>query len=391
MADEREMEAHVSRCLALTGRWTDGRIEPVGSRPALEAAEAANASTVLQEAFSFEPDLVLIGNLDLLGVGIIHSIICAGYPVLHAVANQMPGFVAKDQPLSSSYWIAPCSDWNGRVLQKAGFAAGRFSTVYPGARIDRFFRVFLPDTRHLRIAYASIVAPYKGAHVLVDALVRLRAAGCPFTAEIAGEGLDPAFVDRLKSHCAQNGLSGTVSFTGFLDRKKLSSLFARSNVLVFPSQFEEPFGISQVEAMAAGLVVVTSGTGGAAEVVRDGADGLVFKAGDPSALATKLLSLASNQALFQRLQGASQQRALGFSVNGSVRKIEALASELIEAAHALTIEQAAVADVETITFQSRYSSTAPMTLRAKGDTRAPMQEASDQRLQAMLASWSTES
>ena len=141
LADEREMEACVSRCLTLTGRWKDGRIEAVADRPALEAAEETNASTVLQEAFAFDPDLVLVGNLDLLGVGLIHSVIYAGYPVLHAVANQMPGFVAKEQPLSSSYWIAPCSDWNGRVLQKAGYAAGRLSTVYPGARIDRFFRV----------------------------------------------------------------------------------------------------------------------------------------------------------------------------------------------------------------------------------------------------------
>jgi glycosyltransferase involved in cell wall biosynthesis len=388
MGDEKEMEEHVSRSLRLTGRWTNGQIVALGSRADLEAAEAANASLVLQEAFAFEPDLILVGNLDLLGVGLVHSIIYAGYPVLHALANRMPGFTPKDQPLSASYWVAPCSDWNGRVLEEAGFAAGRVSTVHPGARIDRFFRVFLPDTRHLRIAYASLVAPYKGAHVLVDALVRLRAAGCRFTAEIAGDALDQAFVDRLKAHCAQHGLSGCVSFTGFLDRKKLSALFARSNVLVFPSQFEEPFGISQVEAMAAGLVVVTSGTGGAAEIVRDGLDGLVFKAGDPSALAEKLQLLAGNQALFQKLQGASQKRALGFSVNASVRKLETLAAELIEASQALTVEQAAVADVELTCFQSRYASIAPMALRAKGGTRGLLQEAPNRQVEAVLASWS---
>ena len=60
-------------------------------------------------------------------------------------------------------------------------------------------------------------------------------------------------------------------------------------VLVFPSRFEEPFGISQVEALAAGLVVVSTGTGGAKEIVRDGIDGLLFRAGDEADLAAKLI------------------------------------------------------------------------------------------------------
>jgi glycosyltransferase involved in cell wall biosynthesis len=233
------------------------------------------------------------------------------------------------------------------------------STVYPGARIDRFFRAFLPDTQVLRIAYASIVAPYKGAHVLVDALARLQATGCRFTAEIAGEMVDPAFGERLKTFCAQSGLSGCVTFTGFLDRKGLSSLFARSNVLVFPSQFEEPFGISQVEAMAAGLVVVTSGTGGASEIVRDGVDGLVFPGSNPAALAEKLLALARDPALFQKLQSAGQRRAISFSLDGSIRKIESLAGDLIESSRAPTVEQAAVAEVEIAALQGRFEHVAP--------------------------------
>jgi glycosyltransferase involved in cell wall biosynthesis len=208
------------------------------------------------------------------------------------------------------------------------------ATVYPGARLDNFYRAFPADSHSLRIAYASIVAPYKGAHVLVEALARLHSLGVAFTAEIAGEALDTAFADKLRDYCAKSGMASKVSFTGFLDRTGLASLFARSNILSFPSQFAEPFGISQVEAMASGLVVVTSGTGGAAEIVRDGQDGLVHRPDDAAALASKLHMLASDPALFQRLQAAGQRRALSFSADSSVRRIEELAEELIRTAAA---------------------------------------------------------
>ena len=96
-------------------------------------------------------------------------------------------------------------------------------------------------------------------------------------------------------------------------------------MLVFPSRFEEPFGISQVEALAAGLVVVSSGTGGAKEIVRDGIDGLLFRAGDEADLAAKLIRLAREPDLMARLQRQGQSRATAFSVDAAVAKIEALA------------------------------------------------------------------
>jgi glycosyltransferase involved in cell wall biosynthesis len=327
------MESRVSRTLRLTGRWGDGGIHQ-SDRAVRAGIEASNAQVVREEAAAFEPDLILLGNLDLLGVRLVHEAILDGHPVLHAVANKEPGYSPAEQPRSPRYWIAPCSEWNGTVLREAGYAPARIATVYPGARLDNFYRAFPADSRTLRIAYASIVAPYKGTHVLVDALARLHALGVPFTAEIAGEALDTAFAGRLREFCARSGMASKVSFPGFLDRGALAALFARSNVLSFPSQFPEPFGISQVEAMASGLVVVTSGTGGAAEVVRDGEDGLVHRAEDAAALAVRLRSLASDPALFQRLQAAGQRRALSFSVDVSVRRFEDLAEEMIRSAAA---------------------------------------------------------
>ena len=100
-------------------------------------------------------------------------------------------------------------------------------------------------------------------------------------------------------------------------------------MLVFPTLTPEPFGISHVEAMAAGLVVISSGTGGAGEIVRHNIDGLLSEAGRGDELARQLYSLIQDPALMVRLQRAGQARAMAFAVEHSVVKIEGWFEELL--------------------------------------------------------------
>ncbi len=326
--EEREMERHVSRTLQLLGSWVGGRGVPLSDPNQLARRVRDNAARLRTAIDKCNADLVLAGNLDFFGPTLLGPALQRDVPTLHALANGAPGYAVAHQPASPHYWVAPCSDWNSRVFHEAGYHPARIETLYPGARIDRFFRLFLPDIRRLRICYASLVLPYKGADTLVQALCRLHAAGIDFTAEIAGDAPDKNFLGQLQAQVQASGMEHKVQFTGFLNRPGLAALFARSNVLVFPSRFQEPFGISQVEAMAAGLVVVSSGTGGAAEIVRDGRDGLLFAAGNDADLASKLLALARTPEAMARLQRGGQARAVVFSVEKAVAKIEALAGEM---------------------------------------------------------------
>lgn len=328
-ADETAMEAHVVRSLDLLGSWRHGQVKPELDLRKAAAMAGSNARKVVDAARKFRADAVLLGNLDFIGLPLLQAVLTAGYPVLHAIGNIVPGYAPAEQPNSPQYWAAPASDWTGNHLRQTGYAPAGMATVYPGARIDRYYHLFLPDLGRLRIAFAGLVLPYKGPQVLVEALAALRQQGVDFTAEIAGDTTDPTFVEKLRTFCAQAGMADRVTFPGFLDRGGLAGLFARSNVLVFPSQVPEMFGISQVEAMAAGLVVVSSGTGGASEVIRDGRDGLVFRADDVAGLASRLLQLAAKPDLFRRLQQQGQLRALDFSVDGSVCRVESLLEELL--------------------------------------------------------------
>ncbi|HEY4300169.1 MAG TPA: glycosyltransferase [Candidatus Didemnitutus sp.] len=330
-SDEVAMEALVERKLRLHGTWVGGRPAPVTDRAELVRRIGENAALVRAAIDDFRPDLVLAGNIDFFGVSIFQPAFQARIPVLHALANASPGYPAAEQPRDPGYWVAACSRWNGEVFGQAGFTPARLETLHPGARIDRFFRFFLPDVRRLRICYASLVLPYKGADTLVDALGRLHEAGIDFCAEIAGDAPDKDFLADLRGRVARRGMEAKVTFTGFLDRAGLAALFARSNVLVFPSIFNEPFGISQVEALASGLVVVSSGTGGAKEIVRHGVDGLLFAPGNSASLAEQLVRLAREPGLMTHLQKQGQARAAQFSVEEAVHGIERLAAGMQDA------------------------------------------------------------
>jgi glycosyltransferase involved in cell wall biosynthesis len=332
--EEADMEALVSRTLPLLGAWKGGAAVSLEDRSEVGARARAIVARVGEALREFRPEVALLGNMDFLEHLAVETVLRSGIPVIHALGNAKPGYSVANQPRSTLYCVGACSDWTGRILLEAGYAPARLETIYPGARTDRFFRFFLPEAGRLRICFASLVLPFKGAHVLVDALLRLQRAGVDFTAEIAGDAPDAAFLARLQDVIRGAGLGERVRFPGFLDRPGLIALFARSNVLVFPTSTPEPFGISQVEAMAAGLVVVTSGTGGAGEIVRNSVDGLVFQAGRADDLARQLHSLSVNPEAAARLQRAGQARSLAFDVGRSVLKIERVFEELLGSARA---------------------------------------------------------
>lgn len=327
-AGEPDLEPLVERRLVLQGEWKNGKTSQLGDLTFLRRTAQANKEKVLAAVTSFKPNFVLLGNFDFLGVDILRALISEKMPVLHSLGNQTPGYHPQESIESPLYTIAPASDWLGKNLLEQGYKVSKLSTVYPGARVDRFFKQFLPDIRRLRIAFAGLVMPYKGAHVLMDALNILKQSGVEFEADFAGDSTDEGYIRTLKEFAQNNGMSTQVRFNGFLDREGLAALFARCNVLVFPTQVPEAFGISQVEAMASGLIVITSGTGGTKEVIRHGIDGLVFEMGSAVSLAKNLAAVATNQELRNKLQINSQRRSLEFSVTGSILKIEEIADQI---------------------------------------------------------------
>ena len=327
--DVRVVEQQVSRCLRLYGDWRDGEMVFDPYRKLCEEKIAHNHARILAAVSDFRPDVCLFGNLDLLGYRFISAILAQGIPIVHRLGNGFPGYPPHAVPKSELYCLAGASEWLNRDLEKKGFIYRRTSVVYPGSALEGFYRYFLPEFDRLRICFAGLLMPYKGAHVLSSALAVLQEWGIPFTCEFAGDTTDPTFVAQIKTFAEEHRFSDKIRFTGFLNRSELAALYARSNVMVFPSLFEEPFGKSQVEAMSSGIIVLSSATGGAAEIIEDEISGLRFDPKDAHDLARKLLRLSRETEFAKALARRARERAFVFTTQRSIEKLESLYAELL--------------------------------------------------------------
>jgi len=161
------------------------------------------------------------------------------------------------------------------------------------------------------IIQVSRMEPLKGHAVLIDALARLRdregwrcwlAGGAQRTHEAE-------YMSSLRARAAAAGIGDRVEFLG--DRSDVRRLLADSDIYCQPNVEPDAFGLSLVEAMAAGLPVVTSALGGATEIVDDTCGVLVMPR-DSVQLASTLSALLDDRGRRERLgsQGPARARKL---------------------------------------------------------------------------------
>ena len=160
----------------------------------------------------------------------------------------------------------------------------------------------VPRKRGQIIATASADVPLKGLQVLLQAFKKLVDAEpgrqLVLIARPKAGGDTEALIKRL-------GLIEHIRFVGDASHEEINHLYAESSVAVVPSLYEG-FGLPAVEAMAAGIPLVSSDGGALAEVVADG--GLQVLAGDSDALAEALERVLTDVALASTLGERGRQR-----------------------------------------------------------------------------------
>jgi glycosyltransferase involved in cell wall biosynthesis len=144
----------------------------------------------------------------------------------------------------------------------------------------------------------------KGCLLFAEAVSRALPILPGWRAAIIGQG-KPGMVQRMASILAP--VAERVSKPGFLPHAAVMSEFSRASIVVVPSLWDEPFGRTALEAMAAGCAVIATARGGLPEVVGD--CGIALDPPDPSLLADAIVALANDEPARLALQRRAFQRA----------------------------------------------------------------------------------
>jgi glycosyltransferase involved in cell wall biosynthesis len=160
------------------------------------------------------------------------------------------------------------------------------------------------------ILYVGRIIPEKGADLLAKALAIALPQLPQWRALLIGGGRSPrralgAYEQDVRAALAPLGEQAV--FAGFLPHERVMEAFSRSAITVVPSLWEEPFGRTALEAMAAGCALIATRRGGLAEVVGDAA--LALDPPDVDRLASAIVSLARDDERRADLQRRSTERA----------------------------------------------------------------------------------
>jgi len=142
----------------------------------------------------------------------------------------------------------------------------------------------------------------KGLGTLISALKMISADFPGIRVEVAGKEY---LHTRVWAKILSAGLN--LNFIGELSRDQLKEKYQKAQI-VYLGSWQEGFGLSLAEGMAAGCIAVGSTAGGIPELIEDGISGILFVAGDELELSAKLRALLETAELRQKLSAAGQRR-----------------------------------------------------------------------------------
>lgn len=183
------------------------------------------------------------------------------------------------------------SDYSKELLQaKCPNAATKIHRVYNGILPEKFDNAFSFGGDRLKVVSVGRLIEFKGFHYLIAACAKLKQDGVPVDCTIVGDG---PWREQLEAMAADVSAGDIIHFAGILSQGEVKSLLAESDVFCLPSIIDSK-GASDIlptvilEAMAAGIPVVSSQLVGIPEMVEQGVTGLLVQPGDMETLAEAL-------------------------------------------------------------------------------------------------------
>jgi glycosyltransferase involved in cell wall biosynthesis len=167
------------------------------------------------------------------------------------------------------------------------------------------------ELRHARrdgpttVGFLARIAPEKGLHVLAEAYRIMRESGELANARLEAAGYIAAdckpYLEGIQKRLTDAGLDGEFHYRGVLDRAEKIAFLRGLDVMSVPATYDEPKGVSLLEAMACGVPLVQPRRGGFTEILESTGGGLLVPADDPQSLADGLLRIIKDNRLAEEL------------------------------------------------------------------------------------------
>ncbi len=312
----------------------------------LYSLEKHNNLTLLKAINRFQPDLVYVWNMGGLSKSMVLTLQRLGIPCVYYLSDH---WIARG--FSSDVWL---NWWNGpagaakrfvrnaaertglrarlqrivptnpashlrfprlyfcsKALRKltasAGFEVMHGAVIYAPVDIRKFNGVPKPESSPLRsFVWVGRLAQDKGVMTALKAM-RHVSGKFPGKLHIYGKG-DAAYTAELQQFVAEHNLPVVFSSAGM---DEMPAIYQQHDALLFTSEWAEPFALTPLEAMASGLPVIGTTTGGSREIFRHHDNALTYTAGNAEELGERILELTQSASLRARIARTGQNEVRG--------------------------------------------------------------------------------
>ena len=357
-------EAHVERCLPHL--WSG--FGPLASFWHQLQCELRSAYALKRALHEFKPQLISVWNMYLLSGALLTLVERASRPVVFHLDDD---WMLKEDPWSQAWarhssllqrvvksavrpWVnhriasvaasiisSQCvfiSAFRKHQYEEAGWPVSASPVLHggvPDAFLGRRFETLGPVQPPRRLLFAGVITPAKSPHLAIEALARLRRAGyADLTLSIIGpDHHDREYVQHLKTLVRTEGLQASVHFQGAAPREAMPAVYHAHDIFLFTSNAPEGFPLTILEAMANGLPVIASLSGGQNEILRNGINSLTYQPNDISMLTDNIKALVDRPLLARELAEAGHNMVKQeFTSTPMVARHEALFQAAIEMA-----------------------------------------------------------
>lgn len=201
----------------------------------------------------------------------------------------------------------------------------KISVIYNGIDVDQFQKSDEVGLRKdFKILCVTRITARKGIKYLIEAMAQLRQKYSNIRLKIIGDGDEK---ENLINLTKSQDLEKFIEFTGLINHEKLPPYFNDSDLFVLPS-LNEGMSNSMLEALASGLPLIATDTGGTRELLNDGINGFIVKIKNSQDLADKIEILIKDAELRKRMGEESRKKAENMSWEKVAKQYYNLYSEI---------------------------------------------------------------